>query len=332
VTWFEDLAGFREESPDQVRQHLSVDGNKLKSRINGREYIWGSLEIPTLAELRQRAKSLDSVGGRVSVREIVADAQDLHADPASAGAMFQVASQFNLLEMMNPGVIPEAGVGGYEQDHTQGPACAIAAGAGTIYRNYFAGVNGQTGQSAGSQIDCLNDVGEALGNADNRLWEMKNGYALATEEGLKEISRRLLSASEQDRDELRRLLRIGLQWDTEVTIANTGQLVSQAYCSALPVACSPYASELWVPFARLILEASYESTFCAAVLNASRTGNTTLYLTLLGGGAFGNRTEWITDAVTRSLKIHENSSLDVAIVSYGASNSDVQRLVRSFSG
>ncbi|MCK5683507.1 hypothetical protein KAJ27_05280 [bacterium] len=51
--------------------------------------------------------------------------------------MFQVASQFNLLEMVSPGVTPEEGVGRYEHDHTQGPACAIACGVGTIYRNYF---------------------------------------------------------------------------------------------------------------------------------------------------------------------------------------------------
>lgn len=44
---------------------------------------------------------------------------------------------------------------------TQGPAYAIAAGAGTIYRNYLAVVNGQVGQSADTQIDCLADIGAA---------------------------------------------------------------------------------------------------------------------------------------------------------------------------
>ena len=32
---------------------------------------------------------------------------------------------------------PEDGVTRYKDDPTQGPACAIAAGAATIYRNYF---------------------------------------------------------------------------------------------------------------------------------------------------------------------------------------------------
>jgi hypothetical protein len=38
---------------------------------------------------------------------------------------------------------PEQGVGRYENDFTQGPACAVSAGAGTIYRNYWVPVNGE---------------------------------------------------------------------------------------------------------------------------------------------------------------------------------------------
>ena len=49
-----------------------------------------------------------------------------------------MASQFNLLEMTAPSITPEHGVARYQLDRTQGPACAIAAGAATIYRNYFA--------------------------------------------------------------------------------------------------------------------------------------------------------------------------------------------------
>ena len=32
MTWFEELTGFREESPAQVRAHLSVAGTMLRSR------------------------------------------------------------------------------------------------------------------------------------------------------------------------------------------------------------------------------------------------------------------------------------------------------------
>jgi len=92
--------------------------------------------------------------------------------------------------MVAPSYTPEDGIDIYERDATQGPACAIACGAGTIYRNYFAEVNGQVGQSEDNQIDCLADLGEALGNIDEQLWTMRNGYALASADGLREITER----------------------------------------------------------------------------------------------------------------------------------------------
>ena len=73
-----------------------------------------------------------------------------------------MASQFNLLEMVSPTVTPEHGVTRYQHDRTQGPACAIAAGAATIYRNYFAPVGGGYGQTTERQFDGLADLGEAL--------------------------------------------------------------------------------------------------------------------------------------------------------------------------
>jgi hypothetical protein len=150
----------------------------------------------------------------LSVRELVADVQELHIDVSNAFSLFQVASQFNLLEMASPSAIPEHGVGIYEYDHTQGPACAIAAGAGTIYRNYFVPLHGRIGQSENNQIDCLAGLGRALGNSKNRLWEMRNGYALASASGLMEVSNHLRASSEKDLDELRQLLRVGIQRDT----------------------------------------------------------------------------------------------------------------------
>src|ERR1041385_605340 len=329
MTWFETLTGFAEESPSQVREHIAVDGQTLISRANGKVLVCGQLETPTLAELRERVHAGGFKSGKISVREVVANVQHLHTDVSNAGSVFQVASQFNLLEMVSPHYTPEDVVGINESDRTQGPACAIAAGAGTIYRNYFAIVNGQTGQSANNQIDCLADIGAALGNTRSRLWEMRNGYALASESGLVEITNRLQAASESELDRLRQLLRIGIQWNTQVTLDDSRHTVSQAYCSALPVAYSRHPSHLWAPFARLILEAAYEATICTAILNAMRHGSNRLFLTLLGGGAFGNETAWIIEGIQRALTLYKNVELDVAIVSYGSSNPYVQQLVTS---
>lgn len=328
MSWFEELTGIDESDLQQVEGQLKIEGDRMLSLANQRSFSFGRLETPSLAELRDRVQAITPHEGKLTVKEVVADVQDLHADPANKGALFQVASQFNLLEMVSPNVTPEGGVGIYQYDLTQGPACAIACGAGTIYRNYFAPVNGQTGQSASNQIDCLADLGAALGNANNRLWEMRNGYALATRDGLEMIRDLLAAASEEERDSLRQKLRIGLQWNTQVTIHGSKHLVSQAYCSALPASEGNLPPDLWEPFARLVLEASYEASFCAALLNANSTGNTQLFLTMLGGGAFGNTPAWITDAISRSLRMFQHAELEVGIVSFRYSNPDVVDLCR----
>ncbi len=178
--WFEELTGFVESSPAQVRANLRLEGDTLHSTVNGNTFTYGSLTIPTLAELRAAVEVLPPHPMPLEVEEWVGNVREAHQMAANAGALFQVASQFNLLEMVGPSVTPEQGVGIYEHDRTQGPACAIAAGAGTIYRNYFVPVNGRIGQTADNQVDCLHDLGEALGNKDERLWRMQNGYVLPT--------------------------------------------------------------------------------------------------------------------------------------------------------
>lgn len=326
--WFEDLTGFTEESPAQVRANLEVHNKTITSRVNGNSVICGQLETPSLAKLRSNVQKNQAPTGQMTVREVIGDAKSLHADTDNAGALFQVASQFNLLEMPSQHVTPERGVGDYEYDATQGPACAVAAGAGTIYRNYFATVNGVIGQSASNQIDCLYDLGTALGNTGEQLWQMQNGYAMASEAGLIKISEAISAMSDIERDALRQLLRIGIQWDTQVILDGCEHLVTQAYCSALPVAYSEHSSRLWEAFARLVLEASYEATLCAGVLNFSKTGNNNVYLTLLGGGVFGNHDDWIFSAIQRALDLFRYTPLDVALVSYMVSKPRVSEFVK----
>lgn len=328
--WFSKLMGFNEESAHQVRENISLDKNTITSLVNNKKIICGEFETPSLGELKQRISTLHTQSGKLSVREQIGDAQSLHTDTSNTDALMQVASQFNLLEMISPSATPEQGVDIYECDYTQGPACAVAAGAGTIYRNYFAPVNNELGQTATSQIDCLADIGHILGNADNHLWNMTNGYALASEEGLSNITEKLESASENQLDEIRHALRIGLQWNTQVTLCESTHTLSQAYCSALPVAYSQLPSSLWEKFARLILEASYEACLCAGALNAHSTGNNQVYLTLIGGGAFGNDSDWIMQAILRALMLFKHTDLDVIIVSHSRSNPAVQNLVIDF--
>ncbi len=333
MSWFEELTGFAESGYEATRAQLRVEGDRLHSLANGRNWRIGRLETPGLAELRERAApELEATRGNLRVRNLAADAHALHTRPELAGALVQVASQFNLLEMPSYHVTPEDGVSDYEHDHTQGPACARAAGAGTIYRNYFAPVGKHIGQTPEHQIDTLAVLRSTLPGGERIT--MRNGYALADTATLQTIKAALDSASPAELDALRARLRIGLHWEVEVTAKGTpqGQCVSQAYCSALPVSYNRDSDpELWQPFARLVLEAAYEATLLAGVINAARPGgNNSVYLTLLGGGAFGNQREWILDAIRRALQSVRGQALDVCLVSYGHVPADLQALAADF--
>jgi O-acetyl-ADP-ribose deacetylase (regulator of RNase III) len=124
------------------------------------------------------------------------------------------------------------------------------------------------------------------------------------------VARRIAAG---DRAALKGLVRVGWQADTEVTLPGAGHLVHQVYASALPIAYAHDPVADWEPFARLVLEAAYEATLAIAAMTPSRR----VFLTRLGGGAFGNPPGWITDAIAGALTRFAAADLDVRLVSYG---------------
>lgn len=336
--WFEDLFGFPEQSPTQVRENLSLAGTRLTSLVNNTSYECGTLEVPSLEELRISASlTAKQPEGETTLSEVVANVQDLHTATENQNATFQVASQFNLLEMASPDVVPEDGVGIYQYDYTQGPACAIAAGAGTVFRNYLVPMNHQTGQTTNQQIDCLSDIGKSLNNESQQLWHMQNGYAFGSGPGLALIGDQISKLDKNSLDILRSKLRVGIMWNTEVTVGKSrndisqdSNHVSQVFCSAVPVSYSSEPASVWEPFARLILEATYEASLGAAILNKAKYGSNILFLTMIGGGAFGNPREWIIDAIRRALRLHKDSGLDIRMVSHSNPNPHLNSLLSEF--
>jgi hypothetical protein len=89
-------------------------------------------------------------------------------------------------------------------------------------------------------------------------------------------------------------------------------LVSQVFCSALPVAYTSVAPSHWKAFASLVLEGAYEATLWTAVQNAQRGASNVVLLTSLGGGAFGND-DWIIAAMRRALEMMRERELDTKL-------------------
>ncbi len=253
-------------------------------------------------------------------KHLVADVENLILDPQNDGAIFQAASQFNCLEMPHAAVTPDAGISTYENDKTQGPICAVACAAGTLYRNYFVNEYGQGGKK-GKQIDCLEGMGTVFENEREGYWIMRNGYALPTSvENLVNLKRKIYGGFYLSRTAAKKL-KVGIQWDTEVTKAKgpSRHRITQIYCSALPIGYSTIGKiRDFEPFAKLVLEATYQATFTVAAIKALETNRRVdLYLTKIGGGVFANRSRWIAEAIRKCLRKFEDFPLNVYLVHYG---------------
>ena len=101
----------------------------------------------------------------------------------NAGALFQVASAVSIFLGDEPRKMWTPELADFDTgDPTQGPACAIAAGAATIYCNYFVPIEGSQGQTATRQLDGLAGPWRSLSSAMKLpacgIRRMQNGYAL----------------------------------------------------------------------------------------------------------------------------------------------------------
>ena len=70
---------------------------------------------------------------------------------------------------------------------------------------------------------------------------------------------------------------------------------------------------------RLVLEAAYEATMLAAVLNKQRGASSVV---------LGNEAEWISAAIRRTLAMMSSSGLDERSVSYGTPSREILRIAK----
>ncbi len=317
MRWFERLFGFVESDWEATAARFCVEGTTLTSLANGRRFEAGTFSTPSVAQLRAQAGDRS---GRPSVRhEAIGDVLELHADPAHRDALFQVASQLNCLEFADPRETPEDGVTPYATDPTQGPACALAAAAATVYRSYFAPVDGQVGQRADRQLNNIADALALLGGPDEHL-TVRNGYAFSDPARLAAAASALRA---RGRDAFIDRVRIGVQTGAQVTFASrfaepdAPTFVSQAFCSALSCGYDRSPPEAWMPLATAVLDAAYEATLLSARAGVERgTCSGVVWLTFLGGGAFGNAPAWIADAISRAIGRAADARLDIRIAHY----------------
>eukprot|EP00043_Microstomoeca_roanoka_P009548 m.91102 g.91102 ORF g.91102 m.91102 type:complete len:382 (+) comp14615_c0_seq3:253-1398(+) len=339
-SWFRALFGAEESSYETVRRQFKVVDHILTAP-NGLQFFIGDFNTVSVAELRERVEKVRTLPRRglgyhpnyISVDYIATeDVMELHSLKENEHALFQAASQMNCLEMVGPTVTPEKGVQRYAHDHTQGPACALVAPAAAVFRNYFATFEKQgveyEGQTEEHQINTIEGLEAKIGNNDGKYFSITNGYVMSTSPQLQSLKDKL----EGDPKLVRELvsdIKIGLHSDVQVTFTGRdhsnfavqpdGHLVNQVYCSALSIAYNyMIPDETWQPFESIVLDGMYEATILAGILNAERhqyrSGSVNVFLTFVGGGAYGNDMASIVKAMARAIVLHRDFHIKVHVV------------------
>lgn len=188
-----------------------------------------------------------------------------------------------------------------------------------MYRNYFVPVDGERGQQRDRQIDTLKDARALLGPVDAFV-DVRNGYAFSDADRLAGANAALERVG---RDAFIERMRIGVQSGVQVTFAQrfaepeVPTHVDQAFCSALSCGYDRSPRTLWEPLATAVLDAAYEATLLAARIGVrAGTCSGKVWLTFLGGGAFGNDPTWIARAIARAVRVAGDASLEIHIAHY----------------
>lgn len=308
-------------------------------------YQCGTFELCSIQDLQDRCTRKDFPGGGTfNVVEGIDTKQEswfrhhvdigaLQADPDNRDAVFQVASNFNGLETVDAQQnIDEQFLEHYIYDRTQGPSASISAAPGLIARHYFMYYNPETPRNTWPQtvehhvnfLDALEDV----------LPVSKAGYVVLPEEPCK-LTQDSYGA-----------IKIGFHANVQVThgfilnsdehlfIAkdNQAQIINQVFTAAIDLGNTNYVhynNPVACELACHILNAAYEGTLRKAFVE----GKKRVFLTLVGGGVFGNDLSWIFDAISRMSDFIQESGLEVTLIWYcNKLNGDNNQVRDQFAG
>ena len=314
MSWFKSIFGFEEShlTPSNFFTYFKYTDQdytltSLPDFPNSNTFYVGPFECLPLSSFAIFPQPINT--SSITFKHIIGDVYDLINDKSNAGAVFQVASQFNCLEMISPKNTPSQGITQYIFDHTQGPISAMRCPGGLLYRNYIDILKGQR-----NNLDLIENY---IDNKYNEYWKVQNGYCLLkNDEKLKEFNEIL--KNDEKRQEIINNLKVGIHWNTQVGV-DPSHRICQVFCSALPISYTYSIKDrsLFKEFAQVILDTTYDITFRAAsILALEKNQRIKVFLTFIGGGVFCNEIDWIMEAIAKSLKKHCTQNLDVFLVHY----------------
>lgn len=326
--WFEQLFGFR-ESVSSVRDNLrceEINGDTyIISSANGARIRSGNFQVRSASSFDLRARGGGRLHiihghGRSSQRFELIDVLSSQFLPENDGATYLAASNFNCLEFVSPAQTAGDGVTNYVYDQTQGPFCALSAGAAVVDRNYFVRHSGGAGQ-------LLREV-ELLGKTPIHV---EHGYAIINEQfGESEVAKNF---AWDDADNYC----VGVHRNCQLTTTRrergfalvdpaADRVVHHVYAAAFNFNGCVYPCDFTLRVSRHMLDAEYRASVLAAwensLLYPGRSGSNKLYLTLLGCGVFGNEIDTVLESIESCMDTIRDSGLDVYVVCFSDSQFD----------
>ena len=323
--FFKETFGF-DESEDDVYKYITVeeteDGTIMKDKANNKTWNSGIFKTVGINDIpKHEARGGGKLhiikgNGSRSTKYWLVDVLPAQSHPENDGATYQAASNFNALEFTSPNQTARDGISSYPYDRTQGPYCALACTPSILYRNYFVQVPGskRPGQLT-KEIELL----------ENTPIHVTHGYAEITDT-------KSLRNENFDFSDLTKY-KVASHSNCEVTLTSGASglevfepedgkkhIAHHVYAAAFNFSYSVEKNAYTLKIAESLLEAQYRATILCAWDNSvkypGREGSNKLYLTLLGGGVFGNPKSLICKQIEKCQDLIVESGLDVYVVCF----------------
>jgi hypothetical protein len=343
--WFKDIVGVSEPQMRKLNQSPIYGNSKglyVRNVVTGKVTRAGQFKLLSLGHLvnnisMQRRTAFGGIKkpAKPALLEIIMRHPDdkdsikfvnvayLQSLSKNKSAVFQVASNFNGIESIDDNITPSNSPSftqDYIFDNTQGPAASISAGGSAICRVHAPFYDhtrpaGQWAQTGTRQVNFLQELNAHFPNVGN-------GYVhlIGDEPTFPDV---------QEWDKLMEVYQIGYQKSTQVTSAHkinghfvrvddSSQIVDQVFCAALNIIQGLNGKrngevEDVETKCKFLLKCAYEGSYLSAIYHNRKK----LFLTLIGAGSFGNRIEWIYEAILNAhLKWgrHPNNTVKKVII------------------
>jgi hypothetical protein len=331
--FFQDIMGMNETSfkilydkKDDIIKAMLIPpqaGLKDYSLVTSKgTFPCGHFEELSIKYLKDQTESLAKPGGGTFnvIKGGSLDVAEFQADPANAGAVFQVASNFNGLETLpNTPSIETQHLTSYTTDNTQGPSASISAASGLVFRRYF--LFHKTYQDQPVNTWGQMDSGDRQVNFLSDLTS-KQEYPSMSKVGYVLLSAGMNPPKEEGDY---KKIKVGYHANTGVTfgaraaggrheiLASPYHTIDQVFTAAVDFGTKNYSMRndaVSIQWGKTILNAAYEGTFRGAFLH----GRKKVFLTLIGGGVFGNEFSDICAAIVGMKDFIQESGLEVTLI------------------